>query len=99
MQASLYQFLPDARPVVDRMRTAARSAVIVSEPIRNLATSGVRPLAWIARRSASTAGEAHARRFDEESLDALMVGYGQAVRHTELIPGGREKIYVLDAMP
>jgi hypothetical protein len=30
------------------------------------------------------------------SLDTLMGGFGDAVRSTRLIPGGREKVYVLD---
>jgi SAM-dependent methyltransferase len=40
LQASLYHFLPAADPLVDRMLAAARDRVIVSEPIRNLASSG-----------------------------------------------------------
>ncbi len=39
MQASLYQFLPDAAPVVRRMLRAARQRVIIAEPIRNLSDS------------------------------------------------------------
>src|SRR5215211_4230426 len=38
MQASLYHFLPDAAPIVERMLEAARRKVIIAEPIRNLAT-------------------------------------------------------------
>jgi hypothetical protein len=33
IQASLYQFLPDARPVVEKLIEAAREKVIVSEPV------------------------------------------------------------------
>ena len=38
IQASLYHFLPDARPLIDVCATA-RHTVIISEPVRNLATS------------------------------------------------------------
>jgi len=34
MQSSLYQFLPDPRPVLNRMLVAARKQVIITEPIR-----------------------------------------------------------------
>lgn len=95
MQASLYQFLPDAREIVDRMRTAAGDAVIVAEPIRNLSTSRLAPLAALAQRGASTESASHEQRFDEASLDAFMRAYGDAVRQSLVIPGGREKVYVL----
>ncbi|MGH2886599.1 MAG: class I SAM-dependent methyltransferase, partial [Solirubrobacteraceae bacterium] len=39
LQASLYHFLPDAERIVERMLAAARERVIVSEPVRNLASS------------------------------------------------------------
>jgi SAM-dependent methyltransferase len=95
MQASLYQFLPDARAMVDRMRAAAGDRVVVSEPVRNLGASRFRFIARLAAKSTAAAGEERRHRFDEASLDELMAGFGDAVRHDELIPGGREKIYVL----
>jgi SAM-dependent methyltransferase len=39
LQASLYHFLPEPQRIVDRMLVAARDRVIVSEPVRNLASS------------------------------------------------------------
>jgi SAM-dependent methyltransferase len=39
MQASLYHFLPSAAVIVDRMLAAASDRVIISEPVRNLASS------------------------------------------------------------
>ena len=95
MQASLYHFIPDARPLIDRMRDAARQTVIVSEPVRNLATSRRPLVARLAARSVSPGDRQHADRFTEASLDALMARYGDAVRDRRLIPGGRDKIYVL----
>lgn len=95
MQASLYHFLPDARAMVERMRAAARDRVIVSEPVRNLASSGLPLVARLAGRGTATDGTPHEHRFDEASLDALTATFGDAVRTAELIPGGREKVYVL----
>ena len=52
MQASLYHFLPRAGDILDRMLAAARERVIVSEPVRNLATSGIPGIARLGRRAA-----------------------------------------------
>jgi len=94
-QASLYHFLPEPRPVVDRMRAAARREVVISEPVRNLATSRVAPVARLAARGTSPGDRHHAERFTDASLEALMAGYGEAVRRSLLLPGGRERVYVL----
>ena len=97
IQASLYHFLPAPERIVDRMLAAARSRVIVSEPVRNLSTSGVGFVAALARRSADPGGGGGDRRFDEASLDAFMRRYDGAVEREFAIPGGRDKVYVLDA--
>jgi SAM-dependent methyltransferase len=97
MQASLYHFLPDPAPVVDRMLTAADRQVIVAEPIRNLADSRVPLLASLARRQTDPGTGAQARRFNEASLDAFFARYAPRVERSFLIPGGREKVYVLTA--
>src|SRR6266513_1746540 len=49
MQASLYHFLPDTQPIIDRMLEAARRQVIIAEPIRNLSSSSVALVRRIAR--------------------------------------------------
>jgi SAM-dependent methyltransferase len=98
MQASLYHFLPGAHTIVDRMLAAARERVIIAEPIRNLSSSRLPLLALIGRRSADpgAGGDSHAQRFDEPSLDRLMAAYGPQTVEAFTIPGGREKVYVLD---
>jgi hypothetical protein len=98
MQASLYHFLPGADTIVDRMLAAARERVIISEPIRNLSSSRVPLVALIGRRAADpgAGGDSHARRFDEAALDRLMAAYGRQTVEDFTIPGGREKVYVLD---
>jgi hypothetical protein len=97
MQASLYHFLPAAGAIIDRMLAAARERVIIAEPIRNLASSGLPLVARLGRGGADPgAGGGHAQRFDEAGLDTLMRAYARQVEAAFRIPGGREKVYVLD---
>lgn len=97
MQASLYHFLPDAAPVVDRMMRAAEKQVLIAEPIRNVASSRMAALTLLAGKLSDpgTGGQPH--RFDEERLDSLMEPFKRRglVRQARLIAGGREKLYVL----
>jgi SAM-dependent methyltransferase len=97
MQASLYHFLPGAEDTVDRMLAAARDRVIISEPVRNLATSGLPGVGLLGRRAADPGVGSHAERFTEDTLDQLMARYRELVQAAFLIPGGREKVYVLAA--
>jgi SAM-dependent methyltransferase len=97
MQASLYHFLPRAERVVDRMLAGARDRVIVSEPVRNLASSDVPIVRLVGRRAADPGTGGHAKRFDEKSLDALMARYRGQILKAFAIPGGRERVYVLSA--
>ena len=97
MQASLYQFLPDPQPVVDRMLRAARKQVILAEPIRNITSSKVAPLAFFGRRFTDPGDGQSAHRFTEESLDLFFSRYASRLGKTFSIPGGREKVFVLNA--
>jgi SAM-dependent methyltransferase len=96
IQASLYHFLPHAERIVERMVAAATERVIVSEPVRNLASSELPLVARLGRRAADPGVGGHQRRFDEAALAELMRPYEQRVSSAFLIPGGREKVYVLD---
>ena len=97
MQASLYHFLPGAETIVERMLGAARERVIVAEPIRNFSNSRLPWLAALGRRGTDPgSGAGHEQRFDEPALDRLMAAYGEAVVTAFTIPGGREKVFVLD---
>ncbi|MFC9896527.1 class I SAM-dependent methyltransferase [Nocardia sp. NPDC127579] len=97
MQASLYHFLPDPAAVLDRMLAAARTQVIVAEPIRNLATSDNRLLAAVGQRFTNAGTGTQAHRFTESTLDAFFARYADRVVRSEVIAGGREKMYVLSA--
>jgi hypothetical protein len=79
------------------MLVAARDRVIISEPVRNLATSDLPGVALLGRRAADPGVGAHAERFTEETLDAMMARYRELTLADFLIPGGREKVYVLAA--
>jgi len=97
MQASLYHFLPDASAIIERMLAAAHERVIISEPIRNLATSSLPVIGTLGRRAADPGVGSHADRFTETTLDQLMEPYRDRVLSAFAIPGGREKIFVLGA--
>ena len=97
MQASLYHFLPDAAPVVERMRRAALLRAVIAEPIRNLTTSKVPLLSRLAARQTDPGRGAQASRFTEESLDELLHSFPVGPDRTFLIPGGREKVYVFES--
>jgi SAM-dependent methyltransferase len=95
MQASLYHFLPDAAPVIDRMLAAARLQVIIAEPVRNLATSD-NPLLRVAGRLFTNPGSGEQpERFTESSLAEFFNQYGSRVRRSMPIPGRREMVYIL----
>ncbi len=96
IQASLYHFLPEAGAIVDRMIAAAGERVIVSEPIRNLASSEAPVIGLLGRRAADPGVGGHEQRFNETTLDELMARFGSRVQAAFPIPGGREKVYVLD---
>ena len=98
MQASLYHFLPDPGAIVNRMLAAAQTAVIIAEPIRNLACSNL-PLVHSITRSMTDPGlGAQPLRFTEQTLDELLSGYCQAWSEAFVINGGREKIYLIPGM-
>jgi SAM-dependent methyltransferase len=97
LQASLYHFLPHPERILDRMLAASRDRVIVSEPIRNLASSNLPLVGRLGRRAADPGVGGHAQRFTEETLEALMAGYRERTLRSFPIPGGRERVYVLSA--
>lgn len=97
MQSSLYHFLPDAEPIVERMLAAAEKQVLIAEPIRNLADSPNALVAFLARKLTNPGTGDQPHRFNEARLDALLKGCRSRseVVESRLIAGGREKLYVL----
>ncbi|GMV99959.1 MAG: hypothetical protein AMXMBFR84_10980 [Candidatus Hydrogenedentota bacterium] len=96
MQASLYQFLPDAAPIVRRMLESARQRVLIAEPVRNLSDSNVPVLSglsrWLTKPQSGRAGQ-HGDRFTDESFRSFVCGFSELDQIVP-IPGGRELIAV-----
>jgi len=82
--------------VVERMFAAARKQVIVAEPVRNLASSRLPAVRWLARHLTDPGSGAQPHRFTEQTLDDFFAAYAGRLRDAFLIPGGREKVYVFD---
>jgi SAM-dependent methyltransferase len=97
MQASLYHFLPNATAVVERMLAAATKQVIISETIRNVASSKSRIVSWAAQVLSDPGVGKQAHRFTEVDLDTLFKPYADRVVKMLYVAGRREKVYVLEA--
>jgi len=95
MQASLYHFLPDPGPIVERMLNAAREQVIIAEPIHNLTSDHPRLSRMFAALTDAGAGPER-QRFDERSLADFLTAYQDRVRRVMPVAGGQEKLYVLE---
>jgi SAM-dependent methyltransferase len=99
MQASLCHFLPDAQPVLERLLQATGRQTILAEPVVNLATHHSPLLSAIAKRWTDPGNGQSTQRFNERTLDELMGRYQPLITRQFLIPGGREKVYVLEPVP
>lgn len=97
MQASLYHFLPDASPIVNRMLKAARKQVIIAEPIRNLTTSNSGLLSLLGRLFTNPGSGEQSLRFTDTSLADFFSAYRSRVVQSFPIAGDRERVYVLSA--
>ena len=97
MQGSLYHFLPDPAPIVERMLEAAGRRVILSEPIRNFARSRLPGVAALAALASDAGYGAQPNRFDEATLDRFFEVHSERIVESSLVARGREKLYVLQA--
>jgi SAM-dependent methyltransferase len=96
MQASLYHFLPNkVSSVVEKMLKAAKSKLIIAEPVRNLSSSTLGCLARLAQRHTDAGSGPCTRRFDEFLLASSMAQFASIIEGSFPIPGGRELVYVL----
>lgn len=94
LQASLYQFLPDAGEILTRLAASAKKRLVLVEPVRNLASSKNPVVAWLGKLGAGTKDQTHAGRFTEKTISALMAEtFGNRVVHAQLIAEGREKLF------
>jgi SAM-dependent methyltransferase len=95
MQGSLYHFLPDPTPIVERMLEAAGRRVIFSEPIRNLSQSRLPGVSALAALATDAGYGAQPNRFDEATLDRFFEAHSERIVESSLVARGREKLYVL----
>jgi SAM-dependent methyltransferase len=96
MQASLYHFLDDDRALVERMLDAASVAVIIAEPIHNVSAGQ----GWLSRLAAALTDPGtgpQPDRYDEQRLDQLFAAFRERIQRSDVLPGGREKLYLLSA--
>jgi hypothetical protein len=79
------------------MVAAARQLVIVSEPVRSVIHGGN---VWMAALAGylTDPGNGNSRlRFTDEKLRASIMAHTGHMESSFLIPGGRERVYVLNA--
>ncbi len=94
MCSSLYHFRACEDEVLDKMKAAARCAVILSEPVHNLTASRVPLVGRLARRlSKPGIGESRAR-YDLAALQALAKRHHAAVQYQ---PGQRNALVIMPA--
>jgi len=97
MQGSLYHFLPDPYPIVDRMLAAARRNVLLTEPVQNLADSKNPVVSWMASKLADPGTGDQASRFNERLFGEFVDHYRPDGRVIDYYPiaAGRERLCVL----
>ena len=88
---ALYQFLPEADAVVEKLLRAARERVVIAEPHVNLASSRRGWVRALARLATGSGDGTSPVRFTETSLRALYARHGA----TEVFETPRELIGVL----
>src|ERR1041385_4626135 len=89
MHASLYHFLPEPKPIVDRMLGAARRQVIIAEPVRNLTDSDSRIVSALGRFFTNPGTGTAEMRFNEASLAKFFSSYSSRIIQSFSIAGGR----------
>lgn len=99
IHGSLYQFIPEHRLIIDRIFSSARKAVIISEPVRNVASCGSSVISFLADMATKVDGKSFLHRFSKEELLNLFNEYN--VSKIKEIQGGRELIglFILDRRP
>lgn len=98
MQASLYQFMPNHKLIIDKLINSANKKVIISEPVRNLSNSRSKIISFIARYSANPGTGHKIDRFNEESFrDIFFRNFKERIEKFKFIPGNRELMVILNA--
>ena len=97
LQASLYQFIPFHKHILDKLLDSASKKVIISEPIRNLSNSRNPIISFIARYSANPGTGHKMDRFTEKTFRTFFKNnYKEIIEKFKFVPGKRELIVVLN---
>ena len=94
MMGSLYQFYDRAPEMIQKLLKQARKKLIIAEPIVNLSQSTNPVLAKLAQRLTHSQ-----KRFDENSLQALLHPHQAIITKTKKIANGREMLVVFEPGP
>ena len=98
MQASLYQFIPLHKQLVDKLLYSASRKVIISEPVRNLSDSSNPIISFIARYQANPGTGHKINRFTEETFRTFFGNnYNELIEKFKFTLGGRELMVILNA--
>jgi glycosyltransferase involved in cell wall biosynthesis len=91
---SFYHFHTAASEVVQKMLRAARSGVIISEPVKNLSSHPLRIFAGVANRLTDPGIGDYHYRYDPESFEGFARAHGATEFHYR--PGGRNAVAVFN---
>ncbi len=97
MMASLYQFIPKEKEILQKLIHSAKQKLIISEPISNISSSHIRVIARIAQRLTTPfedSGQYAGKRFNEEQIISLLKSF-PGFKRVNKIPGGREIVGVI----
>ncbi|MBU2044058.1 MAG: glycosyltransferase family 2 protein [Candidatus Omnitrophica bacterium] len=92
IQASLYQFIPLEKEVLNKIFSAALKGVIFAEPVLNVSSCSKPFISGIVKRISRFLTGSTTKRFDEKSLDDLFTIYADKLKTKFKISGGREII-------
>lgn len=92
MMASLYQFIPQERAIIQKLLGSARKKVIITEPISNLSSSQnpfIRRLAHLLSIPFQASQQYEGKRFERTTLEKLYRSFNE-LQEIIPIPGERE---------
>ena len=95
MQASLYQFYPHHRKIIDKLLRAASRFVLISEPVINKAQSRNPLIAFLGEYLSDPGDGVKKFKFNSASLSDALAPYADRIVHRGTIRKGIEQIYVL----
>lgn len=96
LQASLYQFIPEHKKIIEKLLYSASKNLIIAEPIRNLSDSKCKLISYFAKKAANPGTGDMEKRFNEKSLTEVFYQYGKQLKTRFKIDGGREMIGIFE---